>query len=239
MQSESAALRARLGSHRRLVDIAVEMTAAHLAAHGGYVAWSGGKDSTVCAWLAHTVAPGTPIVTYVAGTEYPEVLPYCAEVAEAQGWDWHPIQTADVPALLDDGVRPSSEGPWWDAMIGGPHQVARDAYGDGLIWGMRGTESAMRAAMLYSIRGVRTRLDGVTTCAPLWRWHTDDVWAALARAEIPPCPVYDRMAEIGMPPDARRVGRIVGRRGMEERMAWLHRGWPELWATYRARWPDL
>src|SRR5690606_6710492 len=128
-----------------------------------------GKDSTVVAWLAHQVRPGTPIVTYLAGTEYPEVVPYCAEVAEREGWAWETIQTADVRDLLDRGVVPASDGEWWDAMIDGPARIAQQRHGPGLLWGLRADESHHRAVMLYATRGTRTRADGVTTCAPLWR----------------------------------------------------------------------
>lgn len=213
---------------------------AHLDTHGGYVAWSGGKDSTVVAALASTLRPGTPLVTFVAGTEYPEVLPYCARLVETHGWRWEQVQTVDVRDLLDGGVRPSSQGEWWDAMIDGPSSIAHERYGAGLLWGMRGHESRARMALLARHRGTYTRRsDGVTTMAPLWDWHTPDVYSWLVVHGVELCPVYGRMADIGMPVDARRVGRIIGRRNMGERMRWLAAGWPDVHADYRARWPWL
>jgi len=239
MDPETSRLHARLIGTRRRFGAALSMVDAHLAAHGGHVAWSGGKDSTVVADIAHTVRPGTPIVTYVAGTEYPEVLPYCEAVAIGRGWSWATIQTADVTELLDDGVRPSDGGAWWDAMIAGPATIAHSRYGPGLLWGLRADESAARAAMLYSTRGVHDRKDGVTTCAPLWRWAALDVYAYLAAHDVALCPTYARMADVGMPPDARRVGRIIGRRNMQERLLWLQRGWPDTYTAYIERWPWL
>lgn len=239
MTRDEARLRAQLSTHKRRFVQASEMIDAHLDAHSGHVAWSGGKDSTAVAELAHSVRPGVAIVTYVAGTEYPEVLPYCAEVADRRGWRWETIQTGDVTDMLDRGVEPSSGGQWWDAMIAGPARVAHDRYGPGLLWGLRAEESDTRAVMLRSTRGVHARSDGVTTCAPIWRWDTIDVWAVLASAGIPACPVYSVMERIGMPAEQRRVGRIVGRRSMQSRMAWLARGWPSLHAEYVTRWPWL
>lgn len=93
--------------------------------------------------------------------------------------------------------------------------------------------------MIHQTRGVRHRKDGVTTIAPLWRHSTIDVLSHLAAAGIPLCPTYERMEQIGMPLEARRVGRIIGRRNMTERMMWLQRGWPSLHAEYTTRWQDL
>lgn len=215
------------------------MLTTHLDVADGYVAWSGGKDSTVLAHMASTVRPGVPLVTYVAGTEYPEVLPYCERLATDRGWVWDAIQTHDVPDMLDRGVRPASQGEWWDAMVQGPADEAHRRYGRGLVWGLRADESGTRAVMLRSTGGVRERSDGVRSCAPLWRWSTLDVYAYLAAHGVPLCPVYERMEAVGMPVDARRVGRIVGRRGMDQRMRWLRAGWPETYSVMVARWPWL
>lgn len=229
-----------LRGHRRLIDTAQEMAGTHLAEHGGYVAWSGGKDSTIVAELAHRANPDTPIVTYVAGTEYPEVLPFCAQLALERGWNWEPIQTGDITVLLDRGGIPADDGEWWDIMIAGPARVAHERHGLGLLWGMRGTESRARAAQLYSTRGIHTRkTDGVTTCAPLWRWTTDDVYAAHRALGLPLCPTYEVMERIGMPREQRRVGRVIGRRNMADRLHWLRLGWPELHSEYTTRWPWL
>lgn len=226
---DQARLHAHLTSHRRKLAEAVAMIEHHLDTHGGHVAWSGGKDSTIVAHLAHTVRPGTPIVTYVAGTEYPEVLPYCADLAAKRGWAWETIRTGDILDHLRGGGEIGDD-EWWQIMIAGPAAIAHERHGPGLLWGLRGSESPQRAAMLYSTRGVRTRLDGVTTCAPLWRWSSIDVYAALHTANIPLCPVYARLEELGAPEPARRVGRMIGRRGATTgRYVWLRRGWPDEW----------
>lgn len=44
---------------------------------------------------------------------------------------------------------------------------------------------------------------------------------------------------LGITEEGRRVGRIIGRRGMEGRMNTLQRGWPDIHATYKTRWPWL
>lgn len=238
MDAATVSIYSRLDSHRRVAAAAIEMIAEHLDVAGGHVAWSGGKDSTAVAVLATTVDPTVPIVTYVAGTEYPEVLPYCATVARERGWTWETIQTGDITALLDSGAMPG-EGDWWDIMIAGPASIAHARHGPGLLWGLRSDESPARAAMLQSTRGVRDRADGIRTCAPLWRASTGDVLAVLHSASVPLCPTYSVMEQVGVPEQDRRVGRIIGRRGMRARMRWLRRGWPEIANGYEQRWPWL
>lgn len=230
MDRTSALLHARLTSTRRRFARAAEETAAHIDRRGGYVAWSGGKDSTVCAHLAASVRPGAPIVTYVAGTEYPEVLPYCTEVADSFGWRWEEHQTGDIMEHLRAGGD-VGDAEWWEIMIAGPAKLAHAAHGSGLVWGLRADESHARAMMLWSTRGEHTRkTDGVTTWAPLWQWSSADVYGYLAAHDVPPCPVYDRMEQLGMSEVERRVGRMLGRRGATTgRYAWLKLGWPSEW----------
>ena len=49
---------------------------AHLAAHDGYVAFSGGKDSLVVLDLARRVDPDVPVVFFDSGLDYPETYDY-------------------------------------------------------------------------------------------------------------------------------------------------------------------
>lgn len=236
-----AALQAQHPNHHRLVKQAEEMVAAHLDDNNGHIAWSGGKDSTVLAHLANRVRPGTPIVTYVAGTEYPEVLPYCNRLAEEYGWVWDQIQTADVLDVLREiGRRPtSSDTEYWDAMIAGPAAVAHEKYGAGLLWGLRMAESRSRRVQLAASKGVYHRSDGVVTCAPLWRWDDLDIWGYLFANNVPVCPTYERMAEIGIPERDRRVGRMIGRRMSRSWVDGLRRGWPTEWSRLTNELPWL
>lgn len=77
------------------------------------------------------------------------------------------------------------------------------------------------------------------TCAPLWRWTTTDVLAWLAVNDVPLCPIYQRLADIGCPGLEQRVGFVFGGRGGPARYRWLRRGWPHLWTEYITRWPHL
>lgn len=92
-------------------------------------------------------------------------------------------------------------------------------------------KAADRARLLYSTRGAWTAADGQRVCAPCWDWSTLDVVSYLLHRGLPLCPVYDRLAELGVPEGAWRVGYMVGDGGARfGRYRWLRRGWPEEWA---------
>ena len=87
---------------------------------------------------------------------------------------------------------------------------------------------------------MRTRLDGVTTCSPIWDWHVGDIWAYHHRHGIEPNPLYKRMEELGVPEKGRRVSLAVGSDGSDRgRLVWLKRGWPDLWQRYCVALPRL
>jgi phosphoadenosine phosphosulfate reductase len=129
----------------------------HLAAHDGYVALSGGKDSLVTLHLALQADPNVPVAFFDSGLEFPETYAYLAQIAEQ--WNFrrqlHWI-TADPPllqALEATGA--------WDhrralspalpdlhrILITEPSRAAHRACGPGELWGVRAAESRGRAAL--------------------------------------------------------------------------------------------
>lgn len=215
----NAALHALLPKFKRVESQARSMITEHLnTVEGGHVAWSGGKDSTLVAHLANEIKPGIPIVTYLAGTENNEVLQFCQEMASQHDWNWETVQVGDIIDVLKRGPEHvKASGDWWEIMIAGPARIAHERHGRGLLWGLRMDESKTRRVMLASTKGVRERLDGIRTCAPLWRWEEQDIYAAHAAWDIELCPIYRIMEKANIPVKDRRVGRMVGRRNMAER----------------------
>lgn len=59
-----------------------ERIAAHLDTHEGYVAFSGGKDSTVVLDLARQVDPEVPVVFFDSSLEFPETYEYVQQLAQ-------------------------------------------------------------------------------------------------------------------------------------------------------------
>ncbi|BAH56061.1 hypothetical protein ROP_pROB01-05620 (plasmid) [Rhodococcus opacus B4] len=221
-----------------VADIAARIEA-HLAAHDGYVAFSGGKDSLIVLDLARRVEPEVPVVFFDSGLDYPETYDYLTELAHTWRLDLHRIPT-DPPllqVLADSGH--------WDhcAPVGTPvdlHEVlitapARRAHallGPGELWGVRADESAARRH-LYTRGGRRdgviTRADGTTAYGPIWNWTTTDVWAHIARHRLPVNPVYAKLRELGVPEQQHRLSHLIDGGHLDRgRLTWLRRGWPTL-----------
>ena len=225
MDPDTVALHARLAAFRRRVDHARDMLAEHIS-DGWYVSWSGGKDSTVCAALAHQVRPGIPIVRRTRGVDYPEIPSYCADLADREGWDYRVVLVESRESYLADLV--DAEPGHGDYLAAATRVLGYEP--TGWVYGLRAGESAARSVRLRSTRGAATLRSGHRTCAPLWRWSTLDVHAAHHYLDIPLCPVYARLAALGCPPEEQRVGYLVGGAGGRQgRYHWLRVGWPDEW----------
>jgi len=213
----------------------------------GYVAWSGGKDSTVTAAFAVEKWPDIPVVL-MESTEFPETLDYVRGVAAERNWNLHVIPGVDRIELLRESgalevpARADITEVLDGSIVGRTAPQAHALFGPLVIWGLRAQEARHRAMALCSRdrRGVLTRKDGTTTCAPLWAWTHDHIWAAHAMFGIAPNPIYKRLAEVGCPRDHRRVGPLIGHRGAGHgRFTFLAAGWPELWADLCEQLPGL
>lgn len=237
LDETTARLNSQLSRLDRLIDQA--HTILDRVQPPGFVAWSGGKDSTVAAWIADQHWPGIPIVSFRCGLEYPETLEYEQTAAAAFGWNWSTVRSGDMlPLMVRSGLwdmngvaDPDLPDDWWfRTLILGPAAEAHRLHGPLIIWGLRANESKRRSLMLLSRnrRGIVERADGTTTCAPLLNWHAADVFAAHYRAGVAPNPVYARFAELGTPVAHRRVDVMVGADGVQHgRLAWLQAGWPD------------
>lgn len=245
---ELLALHARLPLTRRRWDAATALVEQWLALCAQpYVAWSGGKDSTVIAALVHDLKPGTPIIRRTHGIDMPGIPEYCAQIAAEHGWNYHVIQVADRLNDPDwaqawettEGIDRLRKAHGKDNM----QQVILDRLGietDGLAWGLRADENDQRNVMLATYGPIHTRRDGVTTCAPIWKWSTPEVFAWLHDRSIPWSPVYDRLAELGANERSLRVGNAIGVHGLQHgRGHWLRLGWPDTWRQLVAHAPAL
>lgn len=240
---------------------------AHLEAHDGYVAFSGGKDSTVVLDLARRVDSNVPVVFFDSGLEYPETLTYIDQIAN--DWDLNLNVIAAQPSLLEilthsghwDHHAPRLRTPNLHAtLITAPAAAAHDRFGPGELWGIRSAEARGRrilhAAALATHRncecctsqqqrrqqhgGIVTRVDNTTAYSPIWDWSTARVWEHLNRYGIPINPVYDKLALLGAPEHATRVANLVDANQLNAgRITWLRRGWPTQYAELLATLPRL
>ena len=231
MDAKLGTFRARLAGARERLDS---------VSPPGFVAWSGGKDSTAAALLAveHWGAD-FPVVAFRCGMEFPETIAYQDDLAAARGWSFHVLQVGDYLSEMvrsgawdHNAVADPTQSPDWSfhTRITGPAEIAHEHFGPLMVWGIRSDESKKRRMMLgsHGRQGVVHRRDGTTTCAPLQRWTARDVWAAHAHYGVSWNPVYDRLEALGVPEVSQRVDVMVGANGAGQgRMGWLAMGWPE------------
>lgn len=259
-----AARRRGAQGHQHLLDRIAE----HLDEHDGFVSWSGGKDSTVVVDLARQVDPHIPVVFFDNGLQFPETLRYLEDLAQEWQLNYHVI-TADpdlLTVLIAGGgfdhhaVDRRLRGQLADIMITGPAAEAHRRYGRGSLWGVRAEESHGRR-MLYrrglgaetrarqhssqsdvraQFGGVVRRADGTVTYGPIWDWQRSHVFEYLAGRDIEPNPLYRKLAELGVPEQQIRVDSIIDASKLSNgHIAWLQKGWPDLYDRLSRALPRL
>lgn len=265
---DMAALRAiaarRRGSttYRHLLDRIAE----HLDTHDGFVSWSGGKDSTVVVDLARQVDPNVPVVFFDSGLQFPETLRYLDDLSGQ--WRLNFTVIPAEPDLLTvmialggfDHQAPDRRlgVELSELMITGPAAEAHRRHGRGSLWGVRAEESPGRRALYRqqlatrahqdhsraqvraSAGGVVTRKDGTVTYGPIWDWQPRQVFEYLGGRGIEPNPLYRKLAELGMPARQIRVDSIIDASKLSNgHIAWLQKGWPDLFDRLAIALPRL
>ncbi|WP_048895687.1 phosphoadenosine phosphosulfate reductase family protein [Mycolicibacterium conceptionense] len=259
-----AARRRGAASRRHLLDRIAE----HLDEHDGFVSWSGGKDSTVVVDLARQVDPNVPVVFFDSGLQFPETLNYLADLSEAWQLNFEVIPAEPdlltVMIMLNgfDHHAPDKRlGVELDElMIKRPAAEAHRRHGRGSMWGVRTQEAPGRKA-LYRQRlaaetqarqgqsreevraaagGVIYRNDGTVTYGPIWDWQTSQVFEYLAGRSIEPNPLYRKLATLGVPEHQIRVDSIIDASKLSNgHIAWLQKGWPDLFDRLVSALPRL
>lgn len=193
-----------------------------------YISYSAGKDSQVVMDLVRRQRPSVPAIYHDDEWELPETTeivtatPHLTRIAtRVRHSEWF---------VVNEGSEESGgTGDW----------AARRGY-DGAAIGLRADESRDRKVHIRAygelFRAERRR---VCQCYPLAWWTTRDVWAYILSREIPYNRAYDRLAEIGVDPQRRRIGPLAVSGAMERgQMAILKRGWPELYERFAERYPE-
>lgn len=212
----------------------------HASETEGYVAWSGGKDSTCVMVLVKTLFPEMPIVWFNSGLEYPENVEYIYRLAEKYSLNFHEIKAEPdaLTFLKESGLWDHSSvyggnhgDDLHEILITGPSRIAHEKFGAGELVGLRAEESVGRRILLASGNGRYVRKNGEIVSAPLWRWSVQTVEGFLHKENVPENPVYARLRGLGAPLHAQRVGLVVDGNAAEYgRYTWLRAGWPELWS---------
>jgi phosphoadenosine phosphosulfate reductase len=148
----------------------------HLAAHDGYVAFSGGKDSLVTLHLALQADPNVPIAFFDSGLEFPETYTYLGQLISDWGLRHQLYWIRASPSLLEvlhacgawdhRAAIPTVMPDLHQILITEPAAKAHQACGPGELWGVRASESRGRAALYSSALRTETARSCRDCCPP-------------------------------------------------------------------------
>jgi 3'-phosphoadenosine 5'-phosphosulfate sulfotransferase (PAPS reductase)/FAD synthetase len=240
MRNEIAALRARTRIYQgRLANARRIVARAITTSQSGYIALSGGKDSTVVMDLVHSQAPDVPCVFSDDEWNFPETLDYigrmrCARIAAT-------IKHAEWFTSWANGADDIPEGTIWvDAPKNNGLQTYAKEKGYDLVYlGLRQEENNIRR-MHLRVNGplFLAQKDQTWHCNPIHDWIWQDVWAYIVSNNLDYNRAYDRLEEMGVEPQYQRIGPFAVERVLGYgQMAILKRGWPELFNYFAAEHP--
>ena len=202
-----------------------------------YVAFSGGKDSTVALYMAREICPDIPAVWSDDEWHLPETLAYIERVSgviRIAGRGKH----ADWFTAWEDGRPEDAE--WVEAGPEGALITWAMEHGyDGAVIGLRAEENAHRRVHLRTYGSlVYVPRRKAWQVYPLAWWRTRDVWAYVLSRGLDYNRAYDRLSEIGVPLEKQRIGPLASERALGYgQLAVLKAGWPELYERFAARYP--
>jgi phosphoadenosine phosphosulfate reductase len=245
-------LHARLPAFQRKVDRAYEITRQAFALDARfYCAFSGGVDSIVLLHILYQYPWQVPVIWGDDGWDYPETLQFLKETKERYGFTLQRIQCLEPwrdwcnemgrTELIGDLTAWNNPHEW-----SGIWQSLKDArfHGyEGVFLGLLASESRSRSYALKDgwkpLYQVKSEHD-MWHCSPLASWDKRDVWAYVVSRELAYNPVYDKLAELGIPLEYRRVAPLTCFRTVQfGSVIALKSGWPELFNKLAAIFPKV
>ena len=191
-----------------------------------YIAFSGGKDSTVIAALVRKFLPGVPLVWSDDEWYLPETEEYMRRMENL-----HHIRTNDWHA---EWFQVSGD---WNGIPDYGHAQGWE----GAFLGLRQGESSQRRLHLRRYGTLYYAENNQQwQCNPISDWDWKDVWAYIFSNELDYNHAYDRLDEIGIEPERQRIGPFAVECVLGYgQLAILKRGWPELFNRFAAEFPEV
>lgn len=230
VHAETAGFRNRMSVSRRIIENWLSYC------QNPYVAFSGGKDSTVLLDLVWEQK--SDVVAMFSDDQFilPETESLLGKTANLRRiascvmhcdwfWSW------------DDGKQISSGTEWVKpGALDASSQWAHDNGFDGVAVGIRAQENSYRKIAIRR-HGVLFYAAGkqLWQCWPLAEWTTVDIWAYILSRGLNYNHAYDRMSELGIPIDRQRIGPYANRRAITQgQLVILKKGWPAEYSRFVA-----
>lgn len=248
LHSQLPAFARKLDWTRQLIDDAVPKMGAN-----PQLSFSGGVDSLVLLDLLWQQGYRLPTLWGDDGADFPQTLQFLAETEQRYGFRLVRVRSmapwrswceemgrpdlAEDPEAYDAWLNPRAWDHTW-------HSLTRDAIRHGytgVFMGMLAKESKQRRLTLHNgYRPLYPVKSGQINCSPLASWTKEDIWSYVCRRGLPYNPVYDRLAELGVPLEYRRVAPLTCFRVLHLGSGSILRaGWPDLFNTLAATFPRV
>lgn len=195
-----------------------------------YVAFSGGKDSTVVYSLVREYISDISAIWSDDEWFLPETFEYIQRLQQS-GLNVQQIRTN---AIHTEWFRVKGD---WD----GIPDYARCHNFDGVFLGLRQEESAIRRVHLRTLGSLfYAKKDGFWHCNPIHNWTWQDVWAYILSKGIDYNKAYDKLEEMGIDPKHQRIGPFAVERVLGHgQIVILKRGWIDLYNQFAAEHPEV
>jgi len=249
-------LHSKLPAFKRKVEKAQKIIdEAFIRIEKPYLAFSGGIDSTVLLDLIEKLGYRIPVLFGDDGWDYEETMLFLSAMEWKYGFDLLRIRCLDPwrdwcikmgrPELTEQGE--GMDAAWynphkWHATWNSLKDAVMHGY-DGVFLGLLAGESRGRRMITHDghrpIYQVKQEQD-MWHCSPLASWTKKDVWAYTINHGLSHNLVYDRLADLDVPLEYRRVGPLTCYRVLQYGSGVkLRQGWPELYNELSSVFPKM
>lgn len=206
-----------------------------------YIAFSGGKDSTVMLDIVRQVFPDAPAVLSDDEWHLPETLEYIATIPNLHRVAGRRTHADWFTAWEQHDKLPESVA-WIEAMEFGSRMGtwARGRGCNAACIGIREDESVKRRVHVrHSGQLFYAKSRQMWHVYPIAKFTLIDIWAYIVSRELPYNHAYDRLAQIGVELKAQRVGPMAVDAVLGYgQMAILKKGWPDLFNRFASAHPE-